>query len=282
MFSEEINIPVQKISNAVLERKGISLYMKRDDLIHEEISGNKWRKLKYNLLKARQQQKSLVITLGGAFSNHIAATAAAGREFGIQTKGIIRGEEIKSINPTLLKAKENGMELEFVSREYYRERNEDWFKKEVLERHDNAYYLPEGGANYLGLQGCTEILNEVNIDFDFVCTSAGTGTTASGIGLSLVGKQKLLVFPALKGGAFLQEDIAKQLYWATLNDDMVSDVMSKIIFHNDYHFGGYAKINFELIQFMRDFYSENKIKLDPVYSAKMVFGIYDLIAKRSL
>jgi len=279
MFSEPIDIPIEKISSLLADEKGIELFMKRDDLIHPEISGNKWRKLKYNLLKAESQNKKLLITLGGAYSNHIAATAALGKEFGIQTKGIIRGDEFKELNPTLQKAKDNGMDLEFISREHYAERNEEWFKQEVLERHEQAQFIPEGGANFLGMQGCTEILSEINIDFNYLCTSAGTGTTASGLSMGLKEEQKLLVFPALKGGAFLKEEIEKQLYWALLDEETTKEQSDKIEFFCDYHFGGYAKVNEELIAFMRSFYSETKIKLDPIYTAKMVFGVYDLIEK---
>lgn len=277
MFSDPIDIPIEKIHHPIALEKGISVYVKRDDLIHPEISGNKWRKLKYNLLKAQSLNKELIITMGGAFSNHIAATAALGKARGIRTKGIIRGEEKKELNQTLKRAQENGMELEFISRQLYDERNEEWFKQEVLERHRKAYFIPEGGANFLGMQGCTEILHEVNIDYEFVCICAGTGTTASGLAWSLPEGKKLLVFPALKGGDFLKDEMKEQLYWALLDEDAVEHNMKKVSFHSDYHFGGYAKINQELINFMRDFHDITTIKLDPIYTAKMFFGIFDLI-----
>ncbi len=279
MFSEPIDIPIEKIESAKAAEKGVELFMKRDDLIHTEISGNKWRKLKYNLLKAKSQNKKMIITLGGAYSNHIAATAALGKEFGIKTKGIIRGDEFKELNSTLKKAEANGMELEFISREHYAERNEDWFKQEVLERHEQALFVPEGGANYLGMQGCAEIVQEINLDFDYICTSAGTGTTASGLSMGLKENQRLLIFPSLKGASFLHDEIEKQLYWALLDEESAKEQSEKSTLFLDYHFGGYAKVNIELIEFMRSFYAKTQIKLDPVYTAKMVFGVYDLIEK---
>ena len=279
MFSEPIDIPIEKIESLSAKEKGIELYIKRDDLIHPEISGNKWRKLKYNLLKAQSQNNALLITLGGAYSNHIAATAALGKEFGIKTKGIIRGDEFKTLNPTLKKAKENGMVLEFISREHYAERNEEWFKQEVLERHEQALFIPEGGANFLGMQGCSEIIQEIDLDFNYICTSAGTGTTASGLSMALKEEQKLLVFPALKGGEFLREEIEQQLYWAFLNEEAAKEQSEKTVLFNDYHFGGYGKVKPELIHFMRSFFAKTKIKLDPIYTGKMVYGVFDLIEK---
>ena len=281
MFSEHLNIPLQKIKLELADEKGIEIYMKRDDLIHPEISGNKWRKLKYNLLKARSNGKELIITLGGAYSNHIAATAALGKEFGIRTKGIIRGEEIKVLNSTLQQAKDHGMELEFISREYYAERNEDWFRKEILERHDSSYFIPEGGANFYGVQGCMEIVQEINMEFDHFCVAAGTGTTAAGIAQTLKGNQKLHVFPALKGGDFLREEINNLINICTMDDETSEDIMKQVHLHTDYHFGGYAKINEELIAFMKDFYSHNEIKLDPIYTGKMCYGIVDLIRQNA-
>lgn len=279
MFSEPLDIPLQKILHETAAEKGIELFLKRDDLIHPEISGNKWRKLKYNLLKAKADGKEMIVTLGGAFSNHIVATAALGKEFGIATKGIIRGEEIKELNNTLQRAKDHGMELEFISREYYAERNEDWFRKEILERHDRSYFIPEGGANFYGVQGCTEIISELDAEVDHICVAAGTGTTAAGMLLSLKAGQKLHVFPALKGGDFLKDEIRKLLLLSTMNEEMCDELLESMELHSEYHFGGYAKVTAELISFMRDFHSQNETKLDPIYTAKMCFGVFDLIGK---
>ena len=281
MFSEPLNNPLQKIELELAEEKGIEIYMKRDDLIHPEISGNKWRKLKYNLLKARADGKEMIVTLGGAYSNHIAATAALGKEFGIRTKGIIRGDEIKELNPTLQEAKDKGMELEFISREYYAERNEDWFRKEILERHDRSYFIPEGGANFYGVQGCMEIVPETNIDFDHFCVAAGTGTTAAGIAQTLKEDQKLHVFPALKGGDFLRGEIKNLINICTADDEASEDIMEQVHLHTDYHFGGYAKISDELITFIQDFCTHNEIRLDPIYTGKMCYGIVELIRQNA-
>lgn len=276
MFSEPIHSPLQKITLELLDEKGVELWVKRDDLIHEEISGNKWRKLKFNVLKAKSQNKKLIITLGGAYSNHIAATAALGYELGIKTKGIIRGEELKGDNYMLSQAKSFGMELEFVSREYYRERHEQWFKKELLERHAESYFIPEGGANYYGIQGCAEIIIEIPIEFDCIFTAAGTGTTAAGLATGLTDAQMVYAVSALKG-EFLKREIEELLYSAFMERDFASELMNRVSVITDYHFGGYAKTTQVLIDFLGEFYHQTGIKLDPIYTGKMMFAILDLI-----
>ena len=247
----------------------IELYIKRDDLNHPLISGNKLRKLKYNLVEAREKSFSKIVTFGGAFSNHILATAAAGKEFGFETIGVIRGEElINQIddNPTLLEARNLGMKFYFVSREVYRNKNADVFLKELEEKFGSFYLVPEGGTNELAIKGCEEILEEDDSSFDFVCCAVGTGGTISGIINASKTNQKILGFPALKGD-FLYNDIRKFVH--ENNWDLILD----------YHFGGYGKIKPELITFLNKFYLETNVPLDPLYNGKMMFGIIDLIAK---
>ncbi|MCD0473060.1 pyridoxal-phosphate dependent enzyme [Flavobacterium sp. EDS] len=247
----------------------ISLTIKREDLIHPFISGNKYRKLKYNLLQAKAENQETLLTFGGAFSNHIAAVAYAGKESGFKTIGIIRGDElIDKIegNPTLKFAQENGMQLEFVTREDYRLKNEIDFLDKLKQQFGAFYLVPEGGTNALAVRGCEEILTPEDAEFNYVCCAVGTGGTISGISNSALPNQKVLGFPALKGD-FLQDEIrifAKKHNWELITD---------------YHFGGYGKVNFELIAFINQFFDENHIPLDPIYTGKMVFGVIDLIKK---
>ena len=261
----------QESSNQIIniENTTISLIIKREDLLHPIISGNKFRKLKYNLVQAKKENKKTLLTFGGAFSNHILAVAAAGREYGFKTIGIIRGEELKTKifdNPTLQKAQDLGMIFEFVSREMYTHKNNPEFIKQLEETFGDFYLLPEGGTNDLAVKGCEEILMENDLKFDYICCSVGTGGTISGIINCSKNSQQVLGFPALKGD-FLKEDIR----------NFVTNSNWKLI--SDYHFGGYGKVTKELVEFINDFYQRHKIPLDPIYTGKMMYGIMDLIEK---
>ena len=248
---------------------GISLYIKREDLIHPFVSGNKFRKLKYNLLEAKTQNKDTLLTFGGAFSNHIAAVAYAGKDKGFKTIGIIRGDELRdkiSENPTLQFAENCGMQFEFVSREEYRLKGENHFLEKLKMKFGDFYLIPEGGTNELAIKGCEEILTENDAEFDFVCCAIGTGGTISGIINSVLDHQKVLGFPSLKGD-FLQDEIRN--FVENQNWELITD----------YHFGGYGKVSEELIAFINQFYAETKIPLDPIYTGKMVFGVINLISE---
>ncbi|MCL6462246.1 MAG: 1-aminocyclopropane-1-carboxylate deaminase/D-cysteine desulfhydrase [Flavobacterium micromati] len=245
----------------------ISIQIKREDLLHPFVSGNKFRKLKYNLLQAKVENHDTILTFGGAFSNHIAAVAYAGYENGIKTIGIIRGDELFDQideNPTLKFAQNCGMLFKFVSREDYRLKSEISFLENLKEQFGSFYLIPEGGTNELAIKGCEEILTKNDAEFDYICCAVGTGGTISGIINSVLPHQKVLGFPALKGD-FLKDEIR----------NFVQNVNWELI--TDYHFGGYAKVNEELIAFINHFYTENQIPLDPVYTAKMVFGVIDMI-----
>ena len=270
----ENNIPLQKVEGEFLNKKNIKLYVLREDLIHPEISGNKWRKLKYNIKEAKEKGVETVLTFGGAFSNHIAATAAAGSVFGIKTIGIIRGEEKLPLNPTLQLAKDNGMSFKYVSREAYRNKNEKAFIDELKSEFGAVYVIPEGGSNALAVKGCAEIVDNINIEYDVICCACGTGGTIAGI-ISSTNKQ-VLGFPALKGGEFLIEDIQQLLlkYEERFNKEIENTSWELT---TDYHFGGYAKIKPELVAFVKAFKTENKIELDLIYTGKMLFGLYDMI-----
>ena len=255
--------------NITIPDVSITVSIKREDLLHPFISGNKFRKIKYNLLKTKELRHNTLITFGGAFSNHIAAVAYACQQENIQAIGIIRGEELEGKiheNPTLLFAQNCGMKFEFVTRETYRNKSSECFIAELDAKYKKYYLLPEGGTNSLAIQGCEEILTPQDSNFDYICCAVGTGGTISGIINSLLPHQTALGFPALKGD-FLKEEICKfanQKNWKLIND---------------YHFGGYAKVTEDLIDFINQFYKDTKIPLDPVYTGKMVFGVMDLIRK---
>ncbi len=248
---------------------GVELYIKREDKIHAFVSGNKYRKLKYNLLEADKRGFTTLLTFGGAYSNHIAAVASAGNILGFKTIGVIRGDELRGAidsNPTLRFSQDNGMQFKFIARDLYRDKTNNSFIESLKSEFGEFYLIPEGGTNALAIQGCEEILIESDNKFDYICCAIGTGGTVSGLINCSKPGQQVLGFPALKG-EFLQQVISK----FALKENW------KLI--HDYHFGGYAKINTELISFINEFKKKNNIPLDPVYTGKMMFGIFDLIEK---
>ncbi len=260
----------QHIAFPVLKEKGVTLCLKREDLIHPVISGNKCRKLKYNILEAKAKGFGTLLTFGGAFSNHIVATACAGQEHGLRTIGIIRGEELVAKwqgNPTLAKAMDYGMAFKFISRNDYRRKNHPDFIQDIQNEFGDCYILPEGGTNRLAVKGCEEILVKEDSGFDTICCCVGTGGTIAGIINTAGPHQNILGFPALKGD-FLKKDICSFVQknnWSL---------------QTDYHFGGYAKVTPELIAFINDFKDHTGIPLDPIYTGKMMYGILDQVKKK--
>ncbi len=247
----------------------ISVTIKREDLLHPFVSGNKFRKLKYNIVQAIAENQDTILTFGGAFSNHIAAVAYAGKINNLKTIGIIRGEELSdkiAENPTLQFAKECGMHFEFISRTQYRDKDTPAFLASLKEQFGTFYLLPEGGTNALAIKGCEEILTTTDHEFDFVCCAVGTAGTISGLINSAQPHQKVLGFPTLKGD-FLNNEIRNFVHQD--NWELITD----------YHFGGYGKINEELVTFINGFNDQFKIPLDPVYTSKTVFGVMNLISK---
>lgn len=268
-LSVSLKVGLTSINEYITTIRGCSLYIKREDLLHPSISGNKYRKLKYNVLEAKETACDSLVTFGGAFSNHIAATAAAGKLEGIKTIGYIRGEELGknfsktvSENPTIAFAHSCGMQLYFITREAYREKDGRRFRESIKKKFPNAYIIPEGGTNELAIKGCEEILVEKDQNFNYICCAAGTGGTASGIINSLSKDQKMLVFPALKG-KWMEAELQKY----TINN--------QYIIEPNYHFGGYAKVTIPLINFINSFTKEYRIALDPIYTGKMLYGIFD-------
>lgn len=267
------NTPIEEVDDTFLKERRISLYLKREDLNHPALSGNKWYKLKYNIQEAKKLQKKSLLTFGGAFSNHIYATAAAGKIFNFETIGIIRGEEHLPLNPTLSFAEDNGMKLYYMDRSSYRRKDSIEIIELLKKRFGDFYLVPEGGTNELAVKGCGEIVGKLNLDFDFVCCACGTGGTLAGLISGLNGKKNALGFAVLKGASFLNENVTNLLKSSGV-----------ALHHNwevnlDYHFGGYAKFDIELIRFINKFYTITKIPIEPIYTAKMFYGIYDLISK---
>lgn len=266
MIDLEINSPVEEIFNPLFKKKNVQVFVKRDDMIHPFISGNKWRKLKYSLLEAEKQNKKHLVTFGGAYSNHLLATACAGAKFKFKTTGFVRGEDVR--NETLTLCQLFGMQLIFTDRESYKD------KKSLFDRYfqldKNAYFIDEGGASSEAIQGCTELLNELKIEYDHLFCAAGTGTTVSGIIKGIKENSlntKTHVIPVLKGADYLKTEIEK------------NSGSNYFEYHSNYHFGGYAKTDERLISFIKDFGSETGILIEPVYTGKMFFSLYDLIAK---
>jgi 1-aminocyclopropane-1-carboxylate deaminase/D-cysteine desulfhydrase-like pyridoxal-dependent ACC family enzyme len=280
MQDHSFDIPLVQIKDEITENYEVKLYLLRTDLNDPFISGNKLFKLKYNLEQAVKENKKSILTFGGAFSNHIAATAAAGNKYGFKTIGIIRGEETLDLNSTLKFAQEQGMELHFVSREIYKLKEDPFFFTEasfsdsLIHQFSDSFLIPEGSANILGIKGCKEITDHIKIPFDVVCCPCGTGTTFTGIILSLKKNQSALGFQVLKGKGYLKGEVES---WLNKFDSAGN---GKWEMNEEYHCGGYAKRSPELIGFISDFEIKNNIPLDFIYTGKMMYGIYDLIKKK--
>lgn len=262
-----MNLPQHKIPIVEIPLgKKVRLFIKREDFTHPEISGNKYWKMFYNVQKYLEKEVSerKIITFGGAFSNHIAAAAALGKEFGIETLGIIRGDELENSwqeNPTLSLAHQNGMTFRFVTREIYR--NKELLMENLQEEFPESLVVPEGGTNENAVEGIQFMLNEETQDFDYLCSAIGTGGTLSGISKFAEEHQKVLGFKAVK-----DESLEKRI----LN---FSKRQNFTIF--DASDGGFGKITDENIRFINKFYQDFGITLEPVYTGKMLRKIFELI-----
>lgn len=258
--------PEHQVKHSLYLSKNIEVYFKRDDMIHPFISGNKWRKLKYLLEKAQSENKTTLVTIGGAWSNHVLATACAGATYGFHTIAFIRGEEIK--NPVLDMCKLFGMKLIFVSREEYRDKNNLF---EQIENKQECFFINEGGASVEATLGCQEIIGELQQEYDHIFCAAGTGTTVAGLAMGLDKKHLstlLHIVPVLKNGSFILEEM-RSLGAPTDQSEL----------HLDYHFGGYAKIKPLLIDFTKEFTRTTGIMIEPTYTGKMLYSLHDLISQ---
>lgn len=265
----EIPSPLQVVDDDRLARRHVRLYLKRDDLIHADVPGNKWRKLKYNLQRASDEGHDRLLTFGGAHSNHIRATAAAGYYYGFTTIGVIRGEEHLPLNAVLTDAIRFGMHLTYMDRTTYRAKSSPEVEAILREQFGEFYLLPEGGSNALAVRGCAELPLEIREPFDVVCCACGTGGTLAGIAIGLQAGRQAVGFSVLKGGGFLRQDVARlqRIYGQTTTNWSIE---------TDYHFGGFARRNAELDFFINDFRDRHGVELDWVYVAKMLFGVFDL------
>ncbi len=262
--------PLTQIFDPLLEYKEVELWIKRDDLIHPVISGNKWRKLKYILDHALTIGSDTIISMGGAYSNHLHALAFAGKQLEINTIAYVRGERPESFNPTLEDLQLWGMELRFISRTEYRQLRNYKGYSDLPGIQKGEYWLPEGGSTELALRGVGEIVSGCEIGFDIVSVPCGTGTTLAGLITSVPTHCMVLGFSALKGAGFLTQDVEKLL------TEIYSQKASWTI-QLDYHFGGFAKCNNDLLLFIKQFFENHAIELEPVYTGKMFYGLFDLI-----
>ncbi len=257
-----ISIPITQIPL----QKNIQLFLKREDLIHAQISGNKYWKLFYNINSYLDQNpaKTFIITLGGAFSNHIAAVAALGKQYRLKTLGIIRGEELQDKwekNPTLELAHQNGMNFRFVSREEYR--NKDSLTQILKKEFPNALIIPEGGTNEHAVEGIQFMLTEQTKSFDYLCTAVGTGGTIAGISKFAQEHQKVVGFKVVDDHSLYNK---------------VSELSTKNNFELiEAHEGKYGKITEENIRFINDFNQNFGIQLDPIYTGKMMKKLFEMI-----
>ena len=247
----------------------VRLFIKLECFNHPYVSGNKWWKLKYNLDEARRRGMNTLLTFGGPYSNHIFATAASANELGLKSIGVIRGEEVS--NPTLDFAKSKGMHLHFMSRSEYKSKKPGSSADELRQVFGDAYVIPEGGTNELAVKGCFELgsMLQEEMIFDVLCLPIGTGGTIAGIASALNKDKSIIGFSSLKGVPTLKDEIGK----------LITRKESTWELDNDYHFGGYAKRTAGLIEFMRKTKLQHNIDLDPVYTAKMMFGVIDLAYK---
>lgn len=262
----------QALESSVLNKSGISLRMWREDLNHPFISGNKWWKLKYNLESAQKEGHTQLLTFGGAYSNHLYATAAAAHELGFQSIGIVRGEEVLPLNTTLSFCKSKGMQLKFINRESYREKNSESHIQSLRNEFGDFYLIPEGGTNSMAIKGCEEWAQQIKEaeEFDYLCLPVGTTGTMAGMVNQLKDKS-IIGFSSLKGEQFLDDEIRNWLKHDIDNWEI----------RMEYHFGGYAKVKNDLVDFIIDFEKKYQIPIDPIYTSKMMYGVFDLIEQNT-
>jgi 1-aminocyclopropane-1-carboxylate deaminase len=260
-----------KIDDPLLDRHEVELWMKRDDGLHPVISGNKWRKLKFILDHALSSGADTIISMGGAYSNHLHALAYAGRMLDLKTQGFIRGEPPERLTPTLMDMQNWGMTLKFISRSDYRLLRHCKGCYDLPGLKPGQYWLPEGGAQALALKGVAELIDEIDVPYDTLCAPCGTGATLAGLIAAAPGQVSVIGFAALKNAGFLTADVAS----------LLPQPRTRWQINLDYHFGGFAKTNARLIAFIENFEYYTGIPLEPVYTGKMMYALYDLLAKHT-
>lgn len=270
---DETKIFIQPLPDFVSEQQDIQVSMLRLDTVHPFISGNKWYKLKYNISAALDAQKNSLLSFGGAYSNHLIATAAAAHSAGMGAIGFVRGlQDEQNLNPVLTQCKEYGMALYFISREAYATKEDADFLNRLQLQFPEAWIIPEGGANPAGRKGAGEISTFVSSDFTHVILSTGSGTTFTGLRNALPAAQSLLGFAPMKGGIYLQHQIIQFLDPGKNTNWSLTD---------RFHFGGFGKMNDSLQDFMSSFRQQYNFSLDRVYTAKMMAGLQQLLRENA-
>ncbi|WP_330332550.1 pyridoxal-phosphate dependent enzyme [Streptomyces sp. NBC_00536] len=268
--------PLAEVCDERFERYGVRLLLKRDDLVHPELPGNKWRKLAPNLRAARAGGYGSLVTFGGAYSNHLRATAAAGRLVGMATVGIVRGDELadRPLNPSLARCVADGMRLRFVTRSAYRRKAEPEVLAGLLAGAGavGAYVVPEGGSNALALAGCAELGRELRGPADVAAVACGTGGTLAGLAAGLGPGQRALGVPVLRGG-FLGAEI-RSLQVAAYGGPRGAWSLAE-----DFHHGGYAKVPAGLEAFAADFEERHGVPVERVYVAKLLWALAELASR---
>lgn len=256
---------IQTIDGGWYNNKVAEVAMLRLDVIHAEVSGNKWYKLKYNVNHCQKHGVNSILTFGGAYSNHLAATAAMASMSGLKSIGIVKGKYAEvNLTPTLQACINHGMQLVYVTNEEYRDKNETAYLSVLAERFDSPLIIPEGGANALGRVGAEEIASLIPERFTHIIVSVGTGTTLIGIVNACKDDVAVGGFAPMKGGAYLNDEVKQHIKLSKAGDYRIYD---------EWHFGGFGKHNEELILFMNRFYIQHNIPLDMVYTAKMMYGV---------
>ena len=262
---------IKELKLNINNSNNIKLFIKREDLIHDIVSGNKWRKLNYNFKYIKEKKIKRILSFGGAYSNHLHALSWLAKKNNIKSFGLVRGCELSIENPTLSFCKKNKMDLFFLDRSTYRNNkyNNPIFKK-IIKSEENVFVIPEGGFNEFGIKGCEEIMNEVNEHYDIICCSIGSGCTAVGIIKSLKFDQSFLGFSSFKNNSQIKNIISEKV--KTMNWEI----------NSKYNFGGFGQVNNELTKFIKDFKNTYAIMLDPIYTSKLFFGLFDMISKNKL
>ena len=262
---------IKELKLNINNSNNIKLFIKREDLIHDIVSGNKWRKLNYNFKYIKEKKIKKILSFGGAYSNHLHALSWLAKKNNIKSFGLVRGCKLSIENSTLSFCKKNKMDLFFLDRSTYRNNkyNNPIFKK-IIKSEENIFVIPEGGFNEFGIKGCEEIMNEVNEHYDIICCSIGSGCTAVGIIKSLKFNQSFLGFSSFKNNSQIKNIISEKV--KTMNWEI----------NSEYNFGGFGQVNDELKKFIKDFKNTYAIMLDPIYTSKLFFGLFDMISKNKL
>jgi 1-aminocyclopropane-1-carboxylate deaminase len=274
-LSLQIPSPTIELRDKEVSDRGVSLSLKRDDLISSSISGNKWRKLIPNLREAERRGKRTILTFGGAYSNHVRAVARAGNLSGFETIGVIRGEEVDPLNWSLAQAQADGMIITYMDRATYRRKSENSVLRSLRDRWGDCYIIPEGGSNDLGVRGCMEIAHEIGGRGDLICCPCGSGGTLAGIAGGLNDGQAALGFSALRGGQFLNDAVSD------LQVSAFGEVKGSWGINTEFHFGGFAKRPPILLDFVEEFETDHGVRLESVYVAKMLYGVMSLIRREA-